>query len=261
MVTNENYLHLRQIAKQAGFARRGTAFFRVYGNNVLQVLHYSKKTRPFFREVVLIGLFSLYADLKPQWLTASGCIPLYNCRYLFAPRWELEQRYRESQTVTLDLMEDVLSFHYHADDMVNCVLPFLDRINSQEKLLEGIDYLEYVQKIHKPESPEAAIRWTDMNKFASFLYLRQYENAEKILLTLLNLVYSHLHMQLDIDQDLSEFDPISEDLRQKALMLRERDPRVIDAYLEENLKANQKNTLFCMRKEKRSRGTLGQTNY
>ena len=229
MAYNNTFDRLRRLLENADFHRRGAAFFRVYGEDVLQVLHYSKRGHPFHVEIVQIGLFSLYSELRPQWLTSSGCIPLYNYRYLTAPRWELERKYRDAPEKTIALSEDVLSFHFHLDDIVNYTIPFLDRIDSQKRLIEGIDRLEYLSQLQKPDNPEEAIRWTDMNKYAPYLFEEQYENAERVIMALLKLYHV-----AQLDHDLTELDPHAEALRQKALLARKRDQSDVQAYLKSN---------------------------
>lgn len=243
METGNTFALLRQVLERAGFARRGYAFFRVCGKDVLQVLHYSKREHPFYKEIVQIGLFSLYAELMPQWLTSSGCIPLYNYRYLSVPRWELERNYHEAEVKTIALTEDVLSFHFHLDNISNNAIPFLNRINSQAKMIEGIDYLEYVSHTHKPEQPEDAIRWNDMNKYAPYLYEHQYENAERVIMA-----YLQSYQVTQLDKDLSEIDPRAEKLRQRALLARNINRIEIEEYLEANFQKNQKLTRFCISK-------------
>ena len=242
MSINENFVHVTEISRDAGFSKRGAAFFRVCGSDVLQVLLYTKNESPFHSEVISVGLFSLYSELLPQWLTARGCIPSYNSRYISAPRWELEHAYKEASVKSLSLLEDVLVFHFHLDDFVNCTIPFLNTINTQKKMLEGIDFLEYVSCSQKPENPKDALRWTDMNKYAPYLFERQYDQAERIAQTLLDL----WHVD-QLDQDLSDLDPRAEALRQKILLARGGNPQEIQTFLVKNFQRNLELTAFCRR--------------
>ena len=244
MIKENTFEPLCQILGNAGFSRRGSAFFRVHGEDVLHVLHYSKTEHPFHKEIVQLGLFSLYSELKPQWLTSSGCIPLYNYRYLSAPRWELERNYWEASVKTIALSEDVLSFHFHLDDITNYTIPFLDQIDSQRKIIDGIDHLEYLSRLRKPETPEEAIRWTDMNKYAPYLFEQEYENAERVIMAFLN-----SYQVTQLDNDLSKLDARAEALRQKALLARRGDQSEIQSYLEANFLNSQKLTHFCKRQK------------
>ena len=70
-----NPANLLKVALQGtGFVRRGSAFFRVWGDGVLQVLKFE---RPRVGRVydLSVGVFSMYGRLYPEWFTSSGCIP------------------------------------------------------------------------------------------------------------------------------------------------------------------------------------------
>lgn len=243
VVVNENFKQMTAICKKTNFTRRGNAFFRILGDGVLQVLKYSKEEYPFRVEMVKVGLFSLYSELMPQWLTSKGCIPLYNYRYIVAPRWELEREYSQAAVKTMEHSEDVLLFRFRLDDIISSTIPFLDRVNSQEKLIEGIDFLEYRSKNREPEHLEDAIRWTDMNKYSPYLYEQKYEKAERIVMAILE-TYS----VYKLSDDLTKQDPRAEVLRQKALLAKRRDDNEIRAYLLKNFQRNKELTLFCKRR-------------
>lgn len=237
---NTTFQQLKTILQSAGFSCRGKAFFRVCGDSVLQVLKYSIKETPFHSEILKVGLFSMFSELEPQWLTSSGCIPLYNYRYLTAPRWELERPFKEAKQKTLELSEDVLVFHFHLDDIINYTLPFLDGISSQKTLIDGINYMECRSYLQEPRSLEDGLRWTDINKYSPYLYERDYDKAERIVMTLLNLYGIN-----ELENVLTEIDPRAERLRQKALLAKNRNADEIRAYLLANYKRNQVLTSFC----------------
>ncbi len=246
MLSNDNFIQLRSICKDAGFTCRGTAFFRVRGETVLQVMKYSNKEHPFHVEIVDVGLFSLYSELLPQWLTSFGCIPTYNYRYISIPRWELERAYWEAQIKTIAITEDVLTFHFHLDNIIDSTIPFLNQICSQKALIDGIDYLEYRSRKRKPAFPEDALRWTDMNKYAPYLYEQQYDKAERVIMSYLN-----TYGVSQADKQLTELDPRAEELRQLALLARRGNQDEIATYLEANYKNNQKLTHFCTKTSRR----------
>ena len=79
---NKGFNHLCEVAGNEGIKRKGNAFFRIVGDGALQEMQYHWTKRPFYQEIVKIGLFSMYGELEPQWLTRLGCIPGYNYRYL-----------------------------------------------------------------------------------------------------------------------------------------------------------------------------------
>ena len=58
-----------EFMKTHGFRKKGTAFFRVLASEILQVV---KTEKGRGRAEIQFGVFSLYSELLPQWLTSSG---------------------------------------------------------------------------------------------------------------------------------------------------------------------------------------------
>lgn len=71
--TNHTTL-LKNALQGTGFVRRGSAFFRVWGDGVLQVLKFERHSIYEVRDLS-VGIFSMYGRLYPEWFTSSGCIP------------------------------------------------------------------------------------------------------------------------------------------------------------------------------------------
>ena len=70
-----NPANLLKVALQGtGFVRRGSAFFRVWGDGVLQVLKFERNRVDRVHDLS-VGVFSMYGRLSPEWFTSSGCIP------------------------------------------------------------------------------------------------------------------------------------------------------------------------------------------
>ena len=70
-----NPANLLKVALQGtGFVRRGSAFFRVLGDGVLQVLKFERHSIYKVHDLS-VGVFSMYGRLYPEWFTSSGCIP------------------------------------------------------------------------------------------------------------------------------------------------------------------------------------------
>lgn len=65
---------LKDALRGTGFVRRGSAFFRVWGDGVLQVLKFERQ-RIYQVQDLHVGVFSMYGRLYPEWFTSSGCIP------------------------------------------------------------------------------------------------------------------------------------------------------------------------------------------
>lgn len=175
------------ICRSEGFLKKGRAFFRVFDGGVLQVLKFSAYSSPWKSEEVDLGLFSLYGELQPQWLTAWGCIPYYNSLFLKEPRWEVEKAYYSANVKTYALCNGVLYYQYDRVNIVQNVIPFLNSVNSQKRMIEGLNYLEYIESNIKPKNEEASIRWTDVLRFAPYLYSGDREKAAMVILALLAL--------------------------------------------------------------------------
>ena len=65
---------LKNTLQGTGFVRRGSAFFRVWGDGVLQVLKFERQCGDRVHNLS-VGVFSMYGKLYPEWFTSSGCIP------------------------------------------------------------------------------------------------------------------------------------------------------------------------------------------
>ena len=65
---------LKDALQGTGFVRRGSAFFRVWGDGVLQVLKFQRQRAGRVHDLV-VGIFSMYGDIHPAWFTSRGCIP------------------------------------------------------------------------------------------------------------------------------------------------------------------------------------------
>lgn len=187
---------IAEMLREEEFVRRGNAFFRVYGDGVLQVLKYTKRVTPFYQEILHLGLFSMYGELMPQWFTSRGCIPLYNAKYLSEPLWShrINQLYRKSANRNIHInadsndMENIFVFHINIEELRSTLLPFLNRIQTQQDIILGIEELERCN-CHTPpeESENKGIRWTDGNKYAPYLAIGDYCSAKRIMQTFFEL--------------------------------------------------------------------------
>ncbi len=65
---------LKDALQGTGFVRRGSAFFRVWGDGVLQVLKFERQRVGRVHDL-MVGIFSMYGETQPKWFTSSGCIP------------------------------------------------------------------------------------------------------------------------------------------------------------------------------------------
>ena len=65
---------LKNALQGTGFVRRGSAFFRIWGDGVLQVLKFERQRGDQVHDLS-VGVFSMYGRLYPEWFTSGGCIP------------------------------------------------------------------------------------------------------------------------------------------------------------------------------------------
>ena len=65
---------LKDALQGTDFVRRGSAFFRVWGDGVLQVLKFERQRGDRIHDLS-VGVFSMYGRLYPEWFTSNGCIP------------------------------------------------------------------------------------------------------------------------------------------------------------------------------------------
>lgn len=210
-----------------GFHCRGKAFFRVLGDGVLQVLKYDKSRVPY-NPILLLGLFSLYGELDPLWLTSVGCIPrywLYHLVYPFEPTTKFILSGPEMKEQMTVLMERGFLW--------------LDNITDQASLVNAICKLDI--------SMRGGISWNDMEKFAPFLKSGNFTDAERVIQAHINQYLSardrnprHInevtaqrHME-----DMCMFERLLE-------MVQSRDESKINAYLSNNYTTNAEYVRFC----------------
>lgn len=225
---SEHLGELSALCTLSGFTRKGTAFFRVMDGGVLEVIKYSNRTAPWKSEEVFFGLFSLYGEIDPQWLTSGGCIPRYNALYLKQPRWKMEMPYHSASVKTPALYKGVFYFEYDRDCMLHQLIPFLNSINSQQKLIEGLEWADYVDSKWRPKEKPDALMWTDALRFSPYLFTGQRENAARVIESILA-TYSA--------QDTER--PRYKELRNQYDLVVHGTQEQIEEYLNENFRKNQ----------------------
>lgn len=143
---------LRKICIASGFTQKGQAFFRLIGDGVLQVIKckYERKLRG---DIIYIGLFSMYSNMQPQWFTASGCIPRYNI---------VNCCYQNNMPLVF-----AVPMQTQIDMLHKQVIPWLDTVDTQKKLLRAISMLDP--------------RWNDSLKVGPYLACGEYNHAKKVL--------------------------------------------------------------------------------
>lgn len=239
VVPAPTYQQLRKLCKNNGFSCRGKVFFRVQGDGVLQVLKYECKRYPFYSERVWFGLFSMYGDLLPQWFTSGGAIPSYDTRYLARSRREREPAWSPQMTITsLEDQEDFVVFHLDLVEFEQMILPYLNTIQTQEQLCDGIMFAD-IQEMN-------TVKWNDRLKMDAFAAAGDYASAEKAVGAILN---QHDIPTDSVEKLVQSYPTLSEENQELVdlfLMFVRRNKGEVEAYLQGNYEKNCEYARFCM---------------
>ncbi len=200
---------LKRLCTAAGFARKGKAFFRVIGDGVLQVIR-CRYERSLRGDLLSVGLFSLYGDLQPQWFTASGCITRYSAE-------NCAQQSNRPVTCALPMQTQLKLLE-------NGVLPWLDTVDTQKKLIRAISRLDP--------------RWNDGLKLGPYLACGEVNHAKKVLRELLA---QHDFARINGNRE----DGNSDSLLTLQDMLHRDNPDELHGYLKENYERNMQYAKFC----------------
>lgn len=224
---------MKSICLSNGFKCRGKAFFRVIGDGVLQVLKFEKERRRPHPDI-WVGLFSAYGLIMDQWLQSWGCIPryLFYKLYLEDPpgfTWQITSQPIEVQ---LDLLKEK-------------GIPWLDTMNTQERLFQGICELDI--------SHYKKILWNDDLKIAPTLASNQLEACQTAVRAMLtqhdNAAQSRKNelnpeeFQSYVTQMMQEDAPLHEILH----MIDTGDTGKIESLLKQTYVSNLKKLRFCTR--------------
>lgn len=220
---------LKELCVNSGFTPKRQSYFRLIGDGVLQVIKCRYELR-LHGYVVFIGLFSMYGVLEPQWFTASGCIPRY------------------SVTNCYDQNNKPLTFaapmRTQLEMLRNQVLPWLDSIDTQKKLIRAILKLDP--------------RWNDSLKIGPYVACGQYNHGKKVIREIL---FQHDFarsngprftegsdgmLYLDREQEDDDFMTLLD-------MLSREDSAEITAYLQKNYARNMEYAKFCLPKGRKQK--------
>ena len=212
--------------KANGFAKRGSAFFRVHGDGVVQVLRYEWESDGFY---LYMGLYSMYGELQKQWFTSWGCIPRYEVLLLDGKRF-LPDRWERKGLDTNRMQAELLR---------EKGLPFLDGIQTQKELAEAIFSLDG--------------RWNDSMKLAPLLVSGDYENAAQVLKVIIaqhETVRAHKQADLsaeDFRRHEERWEPVTAHFRELLEMVLREDSGQIRDWLKRNDTVNREYAKFCMK--------------
>ena len=206
---------LRGVCAEAGFARKGNAFFRIVGDGVLQIVR-PRYERAFRAYVIFVGLLSMYDRLTPRHFTAAGCVaryPVTNCAacngipLIFAPDLAAQTELLRAK-----------------------VIPGLDTLDTQKKLVHAISQLDP--------------RWNDAQKIGPFIACGQINHARKVIKEIIG---QHAYAQASglTRQIMPDADRETQIYNLLVLLNRD-DPAEIDGYLQENYAQNLILAKFCI---------------
>ena len=205
---------LCSICAEAGFARKGNAFFRIVGDGVLQIVR-PRYERAFRTYVIFVGLLSMYDRLTPWHFTATGCVahyPVTNC----ASRNGIPLIFAPDLAVQTELLRAK-------------VIPWLDSLDTQKALVQAISQLDP--------------RWNDARKIGPFIACGQINHARKVIKEIIG-QHAYAQARSLTRQTAPAIDRESQIYSLLALLNRN-DPDEIDAFLQENYAQNLNFANFC----------------
>lgn len=252
------------LLKEKNFVLRKSSsskvYFRVYKDGVFQVLKFHNERRTY-TPTINIGLFSLYGELMEQWFTVSGCIPRYEIVNLVVKRKTSSLKCANTIKSIPFVVPDNISISRQIEILCNDGISFLDAINDQPSLLQGIIRLEY-RSLH--------YQWNDTLLFPAFLACGDWQRSDMVLSACIE--QHSLDSGIDIDtvpqedmdiylskyinvyrswerKKLEEYDEFSKGYLKRYFSylehIRARDEEWRKTYLEENYARNMK---ICKRK-------------
>lgn len=260
---DKNHTDLLKNALQGtGFVRRGAAFFRVWGDGVLQVLKFERQ-RVFHVHDLNVGVFSMYGRLSAEWFTSRGCIPRGSIagfaglqsveNYLSPSRFTKIENGNylydgfpvtvEPKQMLVDKDGERWRYCFTPEQQVHIliekVLPWLNEMTSQSLAAKAMFEINAV--------PNDALR------FDAHLAAGEWTQAEQ---TLSAILMQHADARASWERTFSkdEFakmaaqqEAIDEPLTEAWKMLQEKDKEAIASYLRENYKRNCALAKFCMK--------------
>lgn len=216
-----SFQKMRTLCRSAGFAQKGKAFFRVWGDGVLQVVK-CQYERVFRADMLYVGLHSMYGPLQPRHFTAGGCIA----------------RYPVSNCYLLNGLPSASTIEAQLDMLKNGVMPWLDTIDTQKKLVTTISKLDG--------------RWNDSAKIGPFLACGEHNHAKKVIKEIIG-AYSYAMVRSVRPKDSSVEDMVTRVRQEKEpyygiIEIIDRGEEAIAAYLQSNFEENLHYAKFCVEK-------------
>ncbi len=253
---------LKNALRGTGFVRRGSAFFRVWGDGVLQVLKFE---RQHIYEVhhLRVGVFSMYGRLYPQWFTSIGCIPRgsiasfvglrfvdhYLSPYCFT-KTDSGQFLYDGFHVMVDPNQwlrdengENWKYYFTPEQQVHIltekVLPWLNNMTSQSLAAKAMYEIDPVPNDSlRFDAHLAAGEWIEAEQTMSAI-LKQHADAQAS--------WKRTFSQDEYEEMVAEQAVRDEPLIAAHKMVQEKDKEAISSYLRENYKRNCELAKFCMK--------------
>ena len=150
---------LSELLRPHGFVAKRNCFYRKLDTRILQFIKFEYE--PWLSRYELrIGLYSLYSELHPHWLTPSGCIS----RYPVAALSNDIKCAEGSPDAQLDILHEY-------------GIPWLDAMHTQRNLVDAMCEIELKES--------GRILWVDSLKLAPFLVSEDYIAAECVISSIL----------------------------------------------------------------------------
>jgi hypothetical protein len=258
-----NHTNLLKNALQGtGFVRRGSAFFRVWGDGVLQVLKFERR-RIYQVYDLSIGVFSMYGILYPDWFTSSGCIPRASIASFIGLRFVDSYLFPNRLTKTdngqflydgFPVMVDPKQWirdeegerwkYYFTPEqqvhiLVDKVLPWLNDITSQSLAAKAMYKITPVPNDSlRFDAHLAAGEWIEAEQTMSAI-LKQHADAQAS--------WKRTFSQDEYEEMAARQEVRDEPLIAAHKMVQEKNEDAISSYLRENHKRNCELAKFCMK--------------
>ena len=253
---------LKNALQGTGFVRRGSAFFRVWGDGVLQVLKFERQRGDRVHDLS-VGVFSMYGRLYPEWFTSSGCIPRASIASFVGLRfvdYYLSQN-RFTKTDNGQFLYDGFPVMVEPDQwlrdedgehwkyyftpeqqvhiLVEKVLPWLNEMTNQSLAAKAMyKILPVANDSLRFDAHLAAGEWIEAEQTMSAI-LKQHADAQAS--------WKRTFSQEKYAEMVARQEVRDEPLKATYKMVQEKDENAISSYLTNNYKRNCELGRFCMK--------------
>ena len=253
---------LKKALQGTDFVRRGSAFFRVWGDGVLQVLKFQHQRGDKVYDLS-VGVFSMYGRLNPEWFTSGGCIPrasiasfvgLRFVDYYLSPnnfrRTDNGQFLYNGFPVMVDperWLRDEKGEHWkyyftpeqQVHILTEKVLPWLNDITTQSLAAKAMYQIEPIPNDSlRFDAHLAAGEWTEAELTMSAI-LKQHADAQAS--------WKRTFPRDRYEEMVARQEARDVPLKEAYRMVKKMDEKAISGYLTDNYKRNSELAKFCIK--------------